>query len=96
MADLIFLPEAEADYQEAISWYMNRSVPAAEGFVKAVEQGLQKITDYPELWTPLDHRHRCFILKRYPYHLVYRVEGKVTLIVAVAHGRKRQGFWRNR
>jgi hypothetical protein len=35
-------------------------------------------------------------VKRFPYHIVYRTDREPILIVAVAHGRRRPRYWRNR
>jgi len=32
VAELSFLPAAQADYEEALAWYQARSVRAADGF----------------------------------------------------------------
>ncbi len=32
MAEVLFLPVADADYQEALAWYQGRSAQAAAGF----------------------------------------------------------------
>jgi len=54
VAELRFLPAAQADYEEALAWYQARSVRAADGFEAAVAQGVQRISDrqgtssYPE------------------------------------------------
>ena len=96
MDDVPFLPAADEDYQEAFNWYLKRSAKAALGFEAAVEQGLHEISKDPDRWPLLDDRHRFHLLKRYPYHLVYRIDGAQVLIVAVAHGRRHPGYWKGR
>jgi len=39
---------------------------------------------------------REFVLSRFPYHLVYSVEEWGVLIIAVAHQRRRPGYWTHR
>jgi plasmid stabilization system protein ParE len=94
--DVPFLPAADQDYQEAFHWYLKRSPRAALDFEEAVEQGLREISETPDRWPLLDERHRFHLLKRYPYYLVYRIDGEQVLIVAVAHGRRRLGYWKGR
>jgi plasmid stabilization system protein ParE len=96
MADLSFLPAAVADYQDALDWYQSRSAQAAAGFEAAVEVALRQIADAPERWTRCDDRHRFYILRRYPYSIVYRLETENVLVVAVAHARRSETFWRER
>lgn len=96
MASLRLLAAAQAEYEEALAWYFARSARAAAGFEQAVEHGLRQIADTPLQSSPLDGRDRCYILRHYPYLLVYRVEDDGVLVVAVAHTRRRPGYWKRR
>src|SRR5262245_49514517 len=96
MANVSFLPGAQADYQDAYAWYFARSVRAAVNFQIAVDQAVHQISAAPEQWPLLDDIHRSFILRRYPYSIIYRVVNGNVVIVAVAHARRRPGYWQNR
>jgi plasmid stabilization system protein ParE len=96
MAKVSFLPAAEQDYQEALDWYQTRSVRAAAGFEAAMEVALQRIADAPESPPLCDDRHRFYVLRRYPYSVIYRVESEDVLVVAVAHARRSPAFWQSR
>ena len=39
---------------------------------------------------------RRLLVKRFPYQLIYRVEGDEIVIYAVAHQKRRPGYWRKR
>jgi len=39
---------------------------------------------------------RRFPLRRFPFALVYRVDGDILTIMAVAHRRRRPGYWSER
>ena len=96
MANVSFLPAAKQDYEDALEWYQARSTQAAAGFDAAMEVALQRIADAPELSPLLDDRHRCYVLRRYPYSVIYRVESGDVLVVAVAHARRSPSFWQGR
>jgi plasmid stabilization system protein ParE len=96
VAEVSFLPAAQADYDEALDWYLKRSARAAAGFEAAVAHGVQRISDYPETYALIDKRHRRCLLKRYPFSLVYRIETSGVIVVAVAHSRRRSRYWRHR
>ncbi|HEX8200288.1 MAG TPA: type II toxin-antitoxin system RelE/ParE family toxin [Isosphaeraceae bacterium] len=96
MVNIAFLPAADADYQEALAWYQARSPQAAAGFEAAVEVALRSIGDAPERWTSCDDRHRFYILWRYPYSIIYRVEAGGVLVVAVAHASRSASYWQGR
>lgn len=89
-------PEAIEDIRGAREWYASRSELAAAGFFSEIEDGLRRIADGPEAWPAFLHGTRRFLLRRYPYSLVYRVKPSMIEVIAVAHSSRRPGFWRDR
>jgi hypothetical protein len=57
---------------------------------------LQLIAIDLDLWPLCDDRHRFYILRRYPYSIIYRIENGNVLIVAVAHSRRSATYWHGR
>lgn len=97
MAEVRIGEEAEAEYTEALAWYHARSAPAAAGFEAAVSVALERIGESPEQFPTCDDEgYRFAMLKRYPYSLIYRIIGEVAQVVAVAHARRRPGYWSGR
>jgi plasmid stabilization system protein ParE len=96
VVDIAFLPAAEADYLEANAWYQERSAKASAGFQAAVEVALQAIAKTPERWTTCDERHRFYVLRRYPYSIIYRIEEAGVLVVALAHSSRSPSYWQGR
>lgn len=91
-----FLIEAQEDYDEAFGWYLSRSEQAASRFEMEPEKVLRRIEESPESWPKLTRKHRFCLLRRFPYYVVYRLDQKEIVVVAVAHGRRRQNYWRKR
>jgi plasmid stabilization system protein ParE len=56
----------------------------------------QLLGDLPWIGRPLDTYHRRFPLTRFPFGFIYRIEGDVVLVLAVAHRRQLPGYWRRR
>ena len=46
------------------------------------------------LWPRVEHR-ACPV-KRFPFRIVYRVVEGSVLVVAIAHAKRRPGYWKNR
>jgi plasmid stabilization system protein ParE len=92
MADVTIHAAAEAAYEAALAWYMARSAQAAAGFEAAFERALELIAANPQSYPLCDDRHRFCILRRYPYSVIYRVDGVQVRVVAVAHSRRLPGF----
>jgi plasmid stabilization system protein ParE len=89
-------PEAEQEYRDAYVWYRERSVPAAERFENAVERALRQIQQSPDCW-PLSHsRFRKYTLYEFPYCIFYRCDAARTFVLAVAHSKRKPGYWKHR
>jgi plasmid stabilization system protein ParE len=56
----------------------------------------QLLVEKPLIGEPLGKNFRRFRLRRFPFALIYRVDGGRLRILAVAHGRRRPGYWSRR
>jgi plasmid stabilization system protein ParE len=93
---LEFLDEAIEEAEAAARWYAERSPTAAAAFADEIETAIAEITRLPLAWPTYSHNTRRFLLRRFPYSVVYRVSESTTVVVAVAHGHRRPGYWRDR
>lgn len=94
--DLKWHPDAVAEAEEARDWYAARSPLAARGFLLELESAVNAVCEAPVRWPPYLHGTRRLVFPhRYPFSLVYR-PGPPIEIIAVAHSRRRPGFWRRR
>jgi plasmid stabilization system protein ParE len=91
-----FEREADEELSEPAGFLATRSPDAAERFLVDVDHALQLLMEFPRLGAPLVDDIRRFSLRRFPYRLVYRIEGEELRIYAVAHVRRRPGYWRGR
>jgi plasmid stabilization system protein ParE len=72
MAEVAIHPAAEAEYEQALQWYLARSPQAAGRFETAFDEAIESIGSHPALFPLCDDRHRFITLRRYPYRLIYR------------------------
>ena len=93
---LEYLDDALDEAEEAARWYAERSPTAAAGFTDELDVAAAAIERAPESWPQYDHGTRRFLLRRFPYFLVYRIELTRVVIVAVAHAHRRPGYWKDR
>ena len=86
---LEYLDAALEEAEAAARWYGERSDTAAQGFADEIDAALSAIERLPNAWPAYEHGTRRFLLRRYPFSVVYRVEPDRILIIAVAHGHRR-------
>jgi len=91
-----YFPEASQELEDAFEWYLERSLRAAEAFLREIERAVALIAETPGVWPLFEAGTRRYVLHRYPYGLVYRETDLGIEIVAVAHHKKRPIYWRSR
>jgi plasmid stabilization system protein ParE len=89
-------PEAIAEAQAAHRWYRERSTSAADAYLTELDLAVAAIAEKPEMWPRYAHGTRRYILHRFPFYLVYRETPDRLEIIAMAHGRRKPGYWENR
>lgn len=89
-------PEAVAEAQEAFHWYAKRSQRAADRFIAELDAAVARIGEQPQLFAGYLHGTRRCRLKRYPYAVVFREQADLIEVVAVAHCKRRPGYWKSR
>ena len=98
MRELRVLPEAEAELVEAAEWYESRRAGLGLRLILAVDRAFEDILDAPgshALWIA-GRPFRKRVLTRFPYVVFFRSDGARVDVVAVAHARRRPGYWLGR
>ncbi len=92
-----FHEEAGAEYDAAFEWYLQRSAAAALKFDAEVDGATAQILKAPKRWAVGSHGTRRFLLRQFPFILVYReLKAGNIQILAVAHASRKPGFWKRR
>jgi toxin ParE1/3/4 len=89
-------PVARLEADWAFDWYRDRSRRTADRFQRELERGQSAIQNAPDGWAAYLHGTRRYLLKRFPFVMVYRVVAHRIEIIAVAHGHRRPGYWADR
>ena len=82
--------------QAAAAYYAIRTPGIGEAFLDEIEQGLRRIQEFPRLWPVYESDYRRYLLQRFPYSLIYRIDPEEIFILAVAHLHRQPGYWKNR
>jgi plasmid stabilization system protein ParE len=93
---LEFHPEAEEELAEA-AFHYDREVEGLGGrFLAEIRRATLILGEQPRLGHRVDEQLSRLILRRFPYSLIYAVDQDRISILAVAHHRRRPGYWRSR
>lgn len=96
MTPSLVLPEAEQEMLEAALYYQNQASGLGSDYLSAVERAIQSIEESPYTWPILEGELRRQLVRRFPFGVLYRIEPEIIIIVAVAHLRKKPGYWKKR
>jgi plasmid stabilization system protein ParE len=95
---LRILPEAEEELAEAAAWYEEKRTGLGVELIAVVDRAFEEIADAPlacGLWRH-ERPYRRKVLARFPYVIFFRLDGDAVVVVAVAHAKRRPGYWADR
>jgi plasmid stabilization system protein ParE len=91
-----FLPPAEEEMIEASLFYEAVSTSLGHDFLDDVQRSIDTLREHPRLGQAVGRGLRRMLLHRFPFSLIYSVESDAILVVAVAHYKRRPGYWKGR
>lgn len=93
-------PLAEDEITESVGFYERRRVGLGWDFFAAVREAIARAADTPEscarLRSPPDMTIRFVPVRGFPFKVVFLHEPEQVVVLAVAHDRRRPGYWRDR
>jgi len=93
----VFLKSAQAELDAAVDYYADHaSDRVAEAFLQDALQTRQRLIEHPEIGKSISKRLRALTFRHFPYSLIYRLSADTISIHAIAHQRRRPGYWGGR
>ncbi len=96
MKPVKFIAEAEREADQALDWYESQSASAEVRFTAELQAAYRAIQKAPGLYSAYLHGTQRRLLDRFPFSVVYRELLDSIQIVAVAHAKRRPGYWKSR
>jgi mRNA-degrading endonuclease RelE of RelBE toxin-antitoxin system len=93
---ITLLDGALEDLDIAFSWYSEIHVELAKDLVFKFKEALSKIELNPFLSQNLSSGFRKVNLHRFPYKLIFEINDTEIIVVALAHHKRKPGYWKNR
>ncbi|MFT5527122.1 MAG: toxin ParE1/3/4 [Pirellulaceae bacterium] len=91
-----FHQDASAEVLIAHNRYFEVAAKLAEDFQNELERSRLAIARSGNTWPAYLLGTRGFLMKRFPYFIVYRLTDSRIEIIALAHERQRPGYWSDR
>jgi toxin ParE1/3/4 len=96
MTDVVFLTPASEELEAAASYYDKCQAGLGRQFIAEVRETRDRIVTLPKAAPEVREGIRRRSIHRFPYHVIYRITDSEIVIIAVAHKRRRPGFWTSR
>jgi toxin ParE1/3/4 len=89
---IFFQDEALEDIQDAYHWYEGQLTNLGEEFLKELNKVLDKLEKTPQYYSYSFDEFRDVRLKRFPYLVLYKIDGNKVYINSVRHVSRRPKF----
>lgn len=91
-----FHPAARDELGATVDYYEDALQGLGAQFRDAVKAAMERVDTYPRSGRSTSGGFKRALVSGFPYDLVYRIRDDVLDILAIAHHRRRPGYWRNR
>ena len=96
MIPVTILHEAEVELREAVAYYEKKSPGLGLDLEAEIERSIRTIRDFPERWPLREDGTRRYLTHRFPYLVIYAYLKDRIWIIAIAHCKRRPGYWKDR
>lgn len=91
--DVVFSESAKVEVRHAASRYESEVEGLGKAFLSYVENSIEEIERFPLASRVIRRDFRRFLVPRFPYGIIYRVENDQVFVAAVMHLKRRPFYW---
>lgn len=96
MTSVRFSLEARHELRSQVVYYETAKSGLGRRFLTEIRQGVKDIARYPSLGQPFKQQTRRVFAKTFPFSIVYIQKPSEVIIIAIAHVRRKPGYWLKR
>jgi plasmid stabilization system protein ParE len=90
---LRFLILAQRELDDAVAWYNEQAAGSGQEFLDELDRVVRRAVTFPMSCPEIEPGVRRCLLARFPYGLIYGVDRKTIVVVAVAHLHREPRYW---
>jgi toxin ParE2 len=91
-----FLAPARQELDDAVVWYNEQADGLGQEFLDELDRAIRRSVSYPLSCPEIESGFRRCLLSRFPYGLVYGLDGDTVIVVAVANLHREPRYWSDR
>ena len=96
MKPVSLLAEAEKEVAEAAAFYESCARGLGRAFADEVAKAFRSIASRPRATPVVRGQVRRKLVARFPYAVLFRDDPDEIVVLAVMHGHRRPGYWKDR
>lgn len=96
MKGVRFVAKAREEFLAEVAYYNENEPGLGERFAKAVEEACARTLVFPQAGSLAASNLRRVLTAGFPFSVVYRAEKDGILVFAVAHHKRKPGYWKSR
>ena len=94
--NIILIPPSDKELEEAIDYYNDQMFGLGEQFYDSFLSSIAYISIAPDVWRKVGKNTRRINIKRFPYLILYVLDGNNILITCIAHQHRNPTYYTNR
>lgn len=94
--NIILIPPADKELNEAIDYYNDQLAGLGEQLYTAFLDTVGYISQTPDAWRKIGTNTRRINIKRFPYLILYVLDGQDILITCIAHQHRNPTYYMER
>ena len=91
-----FLSIAEQELDDAVAWYNSQAAGLRTEFLDELDRTVRRSMSFPLSCPEIEQGLQRRLLARFPYGLIYGIDGETIIVVAVAHLHREPRYWADR
>jgi plasmid stabilization system protein ParE len=88
-----FHPAALAEAEAATLYYRERNPAAALAFAEELDEVVARLERGPHVFPRYLQNTQRALFRTFPFAVIYRFDGALVTVIAIAHGSRRPGYW---
>ena len=93
---IVFLAPAQNELDDAVDWYNRQAAGLGRELLDELDRAVRRALAFPLSYPEIEPGIRRCRLGRFPYGVIYGLDGDTLVVVAVAHLHRRPRYWIDR
>ncbi len=95
--NFVFHPDAMLELEQAFDYYTSHGgVALARDFLNEIYRVSEMVCNNPGFGVQVGDQQRRYVIKRFPYSIIYRQVTQGIRILAIEHHKRRPAYWQGR